>query len=59
MRKKSKINIGKNIAINSDRKSWDTLFASLNKFSDDFMNLREQPELQKRHGTKLTKGKSS
>lgn len=40
-------------------KQWDGLFNSLNKFSDDFMNLREQPELQKRHRTKLTKEKSS
>ncbi|HLD19135.1 MAG TPA: hypothetical protein VJB90_03935 [Candidatus Nanoarchaeia archaeon] len=59
MKKKSKKNIGENITPNSNRKSWDTLIASLNKFSDDFMNLREQPELQKRHRTKLTKGKSS
>lgn len=40
-------------------KQWAGLFNSLEKFSDDFMNLREQPELQKRHGTKLTKEKSS
>ncbi|MDP3012782.1 MAG: hypothetical protein Q8M92_00980 [Candidatus Subteraquimicrobiales bacterium] len=40
-------------------KQWDGLFNSLEKFSDDFMNIREQPELQKRHRTKLTKEKSS
>mgnify|MGYP001596331956 FL=1 len=40
-------------------KQWDGLFNSLKKFSDDFMNLREQPELQKRHRTKLNKEKSS
>ncbi|HAG52103.1 MAG TPA: hypothetical protein DCL42_12315 [Deltaproteobacteria bacterium] len=40
-------------------KQWDGLFNSLEKFSDDFMNIREQPELQKRHGTKLTKRKKS
>lgn len=38
---------------------WAGLFNSLKKFSDDFMNLREQPELQKRHRIKLAKGKSS
>ena len=40
-------------------KQWAGLFNSLEKVSDDFMNLREQPELQKRHGTKLAKRKSS
>lgn len=38
---------------------WAGLFNSLKKFSGDFMNLREQPELLKRHKTKLTKGKNS
>ena len=33
-------------------KQWDVLTKSLEKFSDDFMNIREQPELQKRYGTK-------
>ena len=40
-------------------KQWAGFFNSLEKFSDDFMNIREQPELQKRHGTKLTKRKKS
>ena len=40
-------------------KQWAGLFNSLEKFSDDFMNIREQPELQKRHRTKFAKGKSS
>ena len=40
-------------------KQWDGFFNSLEKFSDDFMNLREQPELQKSHRTKFAKGKSS
>lgn len=40
-------------------KQWAGLFNSLEKFSDDFMNFREQAELQKRHRTKLMKGKSS
>jgi hypothetical protein len=34
-------------------KQWDVFFNSLEKFSDDFMNLREQPELQKNHRTKF------
>ena len=40
-------------------KQWAGFFNSLEKFSDDFMDFREQPELQKRHGTKLTKRKKS
>ena len=28
--------------------SWESLFDSLNKFSDDFMSERKQPKLQKR-----------
>ncbi len=28
--------------------SWDSLFKSLDKFSDDFMSERKQPKLQKR-----------
>jgi antitoxin VapB len=28
--------------------SWESLFNSLNKFSDDFMTERRQPRLQKR-----------
>jgi antitoxin VapB len=28
--------------------SWESLFDSLNKFSDDFMAERKQPKLQKR-----------
>jgi antitoxin VapB len=30
--------------------SWDALFSSLNKFSDDFMQERQQPALDKREG---------
>ncbi len=30
------------------KNSWDVLFRSLQKFSDDFMSDREQPETQKR-----------
>jgi hypothetical protein len=40
-------------------KQWAGLFNSLEKFSDDFMSFREQPELQKRHRTKSDKEKSS
>lgn len=32
------------------KKSWDHLFKSLDKFSDDFMAEREQPEIQIRKG---------
>ena len=32
------------------KKSWDVLFKSLEKFSDDFMSERVQPETQKREG---------
>jgi antitoxin VapB len=30
------------------KESWDSLFKSLRKFSEDFMSVREQPETQKR-----------
>jgi antitoxin VapB len=30
--------------------SWETLLSSLDKFSDDYMNERKQPEAQKRKG---------
>jgi antitoxin VapB len=30
--------------------SWDALFSSLNKFSDDFMQERQQPALDEREG---------
>ncbi|MFO0793117.1 MAG: type II toxin-antitoxin system VapB family antitoxin [Candidatus Brocadiaceae bacterium] len=30
------------------KKTWDTLIRSLEKFSDDFMSERKQPETQKR-----------
>ena len=29
---------------------WEPLFDSINKFSDDFMSTREQPEQQEREG---------
>ncbi len=31
-----------------EKKTWDTLIRSLEKFSDDFMTERTQPETQKR-----------
>lgn len=30
------------------RDSWDTLSASLSKFTDDFLSVREEPPVQKR-----------
>ena len=30
--------------------SWETLYNSLSKFSDDFMTERKQPKIQKRDG---------
>ncbi len=33
-----------------ERKTWDTLIKSLEKFSADFMSERTQPETQKRKG---------
>lgn len=33
-----------------ERKTWDTLIKSLEKFSSDFMSERTQPETQKREG---------
>jgi antitoxin VapB len=32
------------------RNSWDSLIQSLEMFSDDFMEIREQPEMQDREG---------
>ena len=32
------------------KKSWNTLFDSLEQFSPDFMNEREQPPIQERDG---------
>jgi antitoxin VapB len=32
------------------KNSWDSLIKSLDKFSDDFMAERSQPEVQKREG---------
>lgn len=32
------------------RSSWEPLFKSLDKFSEDFMATREQPEMQVREG---------
>lgn len=31
-----------------EKKTWDTLIGSIEKFSDDFMSERTQPETQKR-----------
>lgn len=33
-----------------EKKTWDTLIGSIEKFSDDFMSERTQPETQKREG---------
>ncbi len=55
---KSKKTANVNRRVDKD-KQWAGFFNSLEKFSGDFMNIREQPELQKRRRTKLTKGKSS
>ncbi|GLI52939.1 type II toxin-antitoxin system antitoxin VapB [Thermodesulfovibrio yellowstonii] len=39
---------GNNLILIPAENSWDSLIASLAKFSDDFMTEREQPEIQKR-----------
>lgn len=40
--------IGNAILLIPYRESWQTLFDSLNQFSDDFMESRNQPEQQAR-----------
>ncbi len=40
--------IGNAIVLISKENPWQTLFDSLNLFSDDFMSTREQPEMEKR-----------
>ena len=40
--------IGNAILLIPYRESWQTLFDSLNQFSDDFMDTRNQPEQQAR-----------
>jgi len=40
--------IGKYIVLVPIAGSWDSLFNSLDKFSDDFMTERNQPEIQAR-----------
>ena len=40
--------IGNAILLVPYRESWQTLFDSLNQFSDDFMETRNQPEQQAR-----------
>jgi len=42
--------IGNAILLVPYRESWQTLFDSLNQFSDDFMETRNQPEQQVREG---------
>ena len=42
--------IGDAIILLPKRNKWDSLIASLNKFSDDFMSERIQPELENRDG---------
>jgi len=39
---------GKGVMLLPVEKTWDTLFNSLNLFSEDFMNSRNQPNQQKR-----------
>lgn len=39
---------GNSVVLIPAKNSWDNLIQSLNKFSDDFMTERKQPELQKR-----------
>jgi antitoxin VapB len=40
--------IGNAVVLISKENPWQTLFDSLNLFSDDFMSTREQPDLQMR-----------
>jgi len=40
--------VGDAIVILPIKQKWDTLFASLDKFSDDFMIERIQPKIEKR-----------
>lgn len=40
--------VGNNVILIPKKHAWDQLFNSLNKFSDDFMDNREQPEQQHR-----------
>jgi antitoxin VapB len=40
--------IGNTVVLISKENPWQTLFDSLNLFSDDFMSTREQPDLQMR-----------
>ncbi|WP_028842523.1 type II toxin-antitoxin system antitoxin VapB [Thermodesulfovibrio yellowstonii] len=39
---------GNNLILIPAENSWDSLIASLEKFSEDFMSEREQPDIQKR-----------
>lgn len=41
---------GNVVVLIPEKRSWDTLFRSLDKFSEDFMKERGQPETQKREG---------
>ena len=40
--------VGNAVILLPDRDSWETLFDSLEQFSDDFMSDRQQPEEQER-----------
>lgn len=40
--------IGKNVVLIPKKDYWEELFASLDKFSGDFMDDRNQPEIQER-----------
>lgn len=42
--------VGKAIVLIPYREPWQTLFDSLDQFSDDFMETRNQPEQQAREG---------
>ncbi len=40
--------VGNTVVLIPMKNSWQSLVESLNEFSDDFMNEREQPEIQVR-----------
>lgn len=40
--------VGDTLVLSTKKAGWDDFFSSLNEFSDDFMNERNQPELQER-----------
>lgn len=42
--------MGNAVVLIPDQDSWQTLFDSLRRFSEDFMTSRDQPEQQEREG---------